>query len=467
MMAVVSVAAFTACDDDNDTDYVYGQSAIKIVSQDLSFPAAASTRTVTVDAPGAVTVTSSDRTGWVTTSVEGNVITVSVTENSALDGRAAMLTIACGDDKTTLSLVQSGLIFDFQFDPAIETEAEATVLTYAINANAPVTVTSDVDWIRPAIADGVLSIDIKANPLLTDRAGKLTLTCANSSTELLFTQKGLVFPLFKVEEISGNDDAAVYTYEFKADIEVKFATDDSWIHASFADNVVTVTIDENATGHMRNGILNFEVAGETGSVAIEQWEFDKDIAGDYYLFFTNPSTGADSYFNATFKKTDSTYAIDLPDLGLSIPVTWDANTLSLTAAAGGYLGIYSPYYTFLTYGFTNPSTGKTSVTWSDTAAMSAAFEYFEEEGVGYTVADFIDTKTYTYELTMMMIYAFNEATASSSSAAGSLARLQDPELLRMTPLETEAPGETQEAVAKKAFSRKGSAKPMVISAPMK
>ena len=64
-----------------------------------------------VDTTDPVTVTSSDQ-GWVTTAVSGNTISVSVTENTSLDGRSSTLTIKAGSKTAEISVIQSGLIFD-------------------------------------------------------------------------------------------------------------------------------------------------------------------------------------------------------------------------------------------------------------------------------------------------------------------------------------------------------------------
>ncbi len=98
-------------------------------------------------------------------------------------------------------------------------------------------------------------------------------------------QEELKFPLFKIQTLRVNDSQSTKTYEFKADIPVKFTTEADWVQADFANNTVSIATEANTTGRIRNATLNYEIAGEAGSLVIVQAEFDKEIAGDFHLTF--------------------------------------------------------------------------------------------------------------------------------------------------------------------------------------
>lgn len=162
MIAIIAGVAFTACDDDDDKWVGDGTSTLSILSRETSFPAAASQGSIVVDTTDPVTVTSSDQ-GWVTTAVSGNTISVSVTENTSLDGRSSTLTIKAGSKTAEISVIQSGLIFDMGGVLNIGSGDDATTLTYPFKTNAPVTVTTDADWCTALIVDDALVVSMTEN----------------------------------------------------------------------------------------------------------------------------------------------------------------------------------------------------------------------------------------------------------------------------------------------------------------
>ncbi len=162
IITVMAGVAFTACDDDDDKWVGDGTSTLQVISRETSFPAAASQGTIVVDTAEPVTVSSSDQ-GWVTTAVNGNTVTVSVTENSSLEGRTSNLTIKAGDKTTEIAVIQAGLIFDMGGVLNIGSGDKATTLTYPLKANAPLTVTTDADWCSASIVDDALVVTMTEN----------------------------------------------------------------------------------------------------------------------------------------------------------------------------------------------------------------------------------------------------------------------------------------------------------------
>ncbi len=162
--AIVSGVAFTSCRDDSDYPEVETPGTIEIESRELSFPAAASQGSIVVKASHhPVTVTTDVDQPWMTATVEGNVITVSVTENTSLYGRISNLTLHSGTGKTSVSVIQSGLIFDIGGVISIGSNDDKKTFTYPVKANAGVSVSSDADWCHVSIADGELIVDLDAN----------------------------------------------------------------------------------------------------------------------------------------------------------------------------------------------------------------------------------------------------------------------------------------------------------------
>lgn len=167
----------TSCDND-DNNIPTLSAPVKIMSQQTSFPAAASTGSIVVDATAPISVTSSDQ-GWVSTSVEGNVITINVEENPSLDGRSSTLTITCGEAKSDISVIQAGVIFDLGGVVSIPAGNDATTFTYELKSNCSFNVNSDANWIEVESTDNGLVVKLDANNSGHVRRGNVTYTAGS------------------------------------------------------------------------------------------------------------------------------------------------------------------------------------------------------------------------------------------------------------------------------------------------
>ncbi|MDE5903733.1 BACON domain-containing carbohydrate-binding protein [Duncaniella sp.] len=405
LFALIAAAGFTACSDYEAPD-ITTESAISITGHETYFPASASTGSITFEAKGPVTVTTDNE--WITTTLDGNTINIAVTQNNALDGRTGTIIVKCGNATDEISIIQSGIIFKFADVSEIDIESKAWTNSYEANASIPMSVTSDSEWLKASLTDGILTIEADRNTKLQARTGIVTISVGNLTYDITVNQGPLIFPLVKATEISQNDDAKTYTYDFPSDIEVTFSSDVEWLHGSFENETVTITVDANNDGHIRKGNLSYSLEGTEGSVSIEQYQFDKDIAGEYILVYTN-SAGKQAAFKASLKQTGTKYSIDLTDLDFSIPVQYDETTLTLKLGCGDYIGNWvdedGTFSVYSIYGFVKD--GKSMVTASENAYMTSQISYSEMNGKGYTIASFKDSGTYDYPLNSFILAGFS------------------------------------------------------------
>ncbi len=462
LFTIIAAAGFTACSDYEAPD-ITTESVISITGYETSFPASASTGSITFEAKGPVTVTTNNQ--WITASVDGNRIDIAVDQNNAFSGRSGSITVKCGNATDNISIIQSGIIFKYDDVSTIDIDSDAWSQTYKADATLPVSVTSDSEWLKASLTDGILTIAADRNTKLQARTGIVTISVGNLTNDITVNQGPLIFPLVKVTEISQNDDAKTYTYDFPSDIPVQFNTESSWIHATFANETVTITVDENNSGHMRSGSLSYSLEGADGSLTISQYDFDKDIAGEYQWIFTDPSDGKNYYFPATMKRDGSNYTLDFTvgAYKLSAPLKWNDATKTLNLAGGAYLGKWSSYFAYMCYTFYDPEEDAIFYTWDTKPSMNASFTYFESQGMGITAAAFVDAKTFDYALIAMQIRAFKAQPASSASSAGYIKKMEEPILMRTQTLPEEG-GNTEETTAatplkKTAAAKIASAKP--------
>lgn len=416
--------------------------AISIVSRDVSFPAAASTGTIQFTSEGAVTVSTDN--SWITASVEGDLIKVSVTQNDNLMSRAGVIVAKCGNRTTDISIIQDGQVFAIPGTEVLSFASEASTQIIDFKANAPVTASSNVDWITAAVEDGALKVSVTDNTSIDPREGSFTVTYGDNTASVPVQQNGFYIALFDRTSWNMTGTAnSTLSYTYKLAVAPEITTDCDWITYTFDENtkILKFTAAKNTTGHVRQGSFSYDIAGKQGTVEVMQCNFATDLASDQYgLYFTKPSDGKLYYMAATLEKVGTVYQITLPKMGISIPLTYSTVNYTFTLKGGQNCGKYGSYNVFTTFGFTEEGKGK--VTWDTGATMigEVGYEFDEEDNAGYTFIEFYDGGTYSVPLETLMLYAFSSTTLSGDTALGYLQWMADPFLMRIDEAEaSEAP----------------------------
>lgn len=186
LLAVLVVAGFVACSEDNDFG-VERESRIHIVKSDVLFQAAAGIGTVEFEATGLVGV-ETDR-DWCTATVSGNTVNVAVTENGNLEGRSAQLTLRCGEDAVHVTVQQTGLVFQLSTGSMIVADSnKAHTLTYKMTSNVPLNFESSADWFSVTVEGEHLLVTFKENNTGHARIGNLMYSSNTVSQSLQVVQ---------------------------------------------------------------------------------------------------------------------------------------------------------------------------------------------------------------------------------------------------------------------------------------
>ena len=162
--------AFSSCENEEGHGYEIADN-IQIVSNNISFDANAQSGTVEVIAPGAVTVKCD--APWVTTSVDGSIINVTVTRNLSLEGRNAVLTIMSGNEKKNITVAQRGYVFDLDFGGATELKLGDAAFSkaYPCKSTLDLEISTSASWLTAVYSDGKLTISAEENNTGNPRKG--------------------------------------------------------------------------------------------------------------------------------------------------------------------------------------------------------------------------------------------------------------------------------------------------------
>lgn len=286
---------------------------------------------------------------------------------------------------------------------------------------------TDQGWCTATISGSTIQVSVEENLGLESRNSMLTIRCGSDTTSIAITQAGIIFDLSSGTQILLGDEAKTYSYDIKCNTELTLTPTVDWISVKVEEDQMHITLTENNTGHVRRGGIAYKAGANEDQIIVTQYDFEKDIAGEYMLLFTNSETGARQYLDATLSKTGNTYSIELTALGFSIPVTYNQASGDLIVKAGQYIGDYASYkvHTMLW----DTAAGK--VTWSTSTSMSATFEYVEEEGIGYTIAPLKDNGSWAnFHPDALCLEAFSSTNLSGNTDIGSLLDLIEPQLQR-------------------------------------
>ena len=307
--------------------------------------------------------------------------------------------------------------------------ASASQGSIVVDAPGEFTVSkTDQGWCTTTISGSTIQVSVEENLGLESRNSMLTIRCGNDTTSIAVIQSGVIFDLSAGSQILLGNEAKTYSYDIKCNTDLTLTPSDEWISVSVEEDKMNITLTENNTGHVRRGSIAYKAGTNEDKITITQYDFEKDIAGEYMLLFTDAETGALKYLDATLSKAGNAYSIKLTGLGFSIPVTFNQANGDLIMKAGQYIGDYASYkvHTMLW------DTTAGLVTWSTSTSMSAAFEYAEEEGVGYTIAPFKDNGSWVgRHPDAICLEAFSSTSLSQSTDVGSLLDLIYPYLQRV------------------------------------
>ena len=165
--------------------------ALKVVSSNVVFGVEGGEGTIVVEADGTVSVTS--ERPWVQTSVNGNTITVTVSElNPSPQSRYSRLTIQAGSEKTYVTVHQFGEIFDGMKMEDVTVSNAGTTMRYGFKANMTVNVTADQPWVHCEMDEeneGVLIVTVDKHEGFGYRFANVSFTAGSNTGSMKITQE--------------------------------------------------------------------------------------------------------------------------------------------------------------------------------------------------------------------------------------------------------------------------------------
>lgn len=334
--------------------------------------------------------------------------------------------MACSDDDdagaaysrtSTISVVKSDVLFS----------AKAGTGSVTVKAGAPLEVIDTCSWCKvTATNDSTVSVAVDLNANKSGRSSLLTIKSGVDSVNVTIQQEGFVFQTDLGTVAAFGDEATEQSYAMACNGDPEITSTADWLSVTTRNDSLIVSAEENNTGVIRKGYVKFTYGDFKDSLLVNQYDFDKDIAGDYYFAFYN-SKGKMSYLASEFLKYEGEYYIALPGVDLVLPVKFDEKNCKVSFTAGSYMGEWveegTTYYAYSVLG----SSEAGYITWSPTVSMAASF-YSED---GYTLAEFEDTGSWNYVADYLSIQLFKKQETVSANRVGALINMFAPFMQKM------------------------------------
>jgi len=293
------ILSLTNCNDDNKEDEEFG--TLSIVKSEVTFPAiGGNDGYIDFNYSGNVEVSSSE--DWCTVEIDGNRVNISVTPNTSIVTKCAIVTISSDEQKQEIPVYQMAAITNF----GDMTETKITCLeqeyTYRdVISDFPITASSSETWAKVSVdTTNNVNINFELNTSKDTRSCNIKLTSASGGSHTInFIQEGLSI-------ITNTDTIRVYSMDggngnninITCPVDYTASSNDSWINYSLDNNVLSVTLD--ASNEVREGKITLSVGSTneiTKEITVIQGIIYEDILGKYSVSYTTSSSSTASVYS--------------------------------------------------------------------------------------------------------------------------------------------------------------------------
>lgn len=294
---------------------------------------------------------------------------------------------------------------------------------------------ANVDWATLKIDKATNSVFVTAASNNSKQSRHTTVVVKSSPNDSVivdFDQYGFVFSTSLPQTLLLSDKAQSQTYGMEVDIPPTVASTADWLKATVNGDKLSLEATENATGHPRNATVTITTSnGSTYTSNVTQAEFNKDIAGEYYLLDGDSLAAGITSGTMVDLRENKTGAKELyfPQLALSLSVAWNDATSTLTMAGGTPMGPFAMGKTTY-YLFADMIATDGYVYWDNSVTYSATIAY--DENSKATMGEFKDDGTIdaSTQVNGFSIDAFKDNEASNDNYAGGLMSFGNPILIK-------------------------------------
>ena len=290
---------------------------------------------------------------------------------------------SCDNDDTTNEIATHGLAVT-----SATTKFDAIGGTNSITvANTPVSAYTNDDWATVAIDGNTVKVTATQNNDIQSRHASVVIkSSAEDSAVVNIDQDGMVMEIAN-SKTTFNDAAGEHKIHINHNLPVTVTTKADWLSASVADDSLTVTTTENATGEPRQAWVYYSSGIITDSIRVMQFTPEKDILGDYNLYYYSNKKWHVLGVNIG-KEANGSYAMHFTDEGMaeqgwSVPVTIGTDKPEFTFTNLSKIGTFTDDKTYSVLWMVMAAKDEYAYTSKDTEVTATASWTVDPDGSTY------------------------------------------------------------------------------------
>lgn len=262
---------------------------------------------------------------------------------------------SCSDDKD-YSATEMSTINVLESKTSLLAEPDQGYVLVDCNPVKAYVDAADQSWLSVEVKGDSVKFCSTQNESTESRNTLLVIKKSETDSVMLnVLQRGMIFIVEnKVNIVQPNDNAKEYFYNVKTDYVGNVVSTPDWVKANFADDRLKVNVDENNEGHLRTGYVVYTSGNYRDSIQVTQYDLQKDILGDYEIWVgydpikdtckdkvqaqlkTNANGAVLLTFDTYYQPTATTTA----KITVQFPVTFDADSISLSINSGDQVATY-------------------------------------------------------------------------------------------------------------------------------
>jgi hypothetical protein len=180
---IIPVLVLSGC---NQYEYNEPARQLKVIESALDFNANAGSGYILLESNAALSATSS--AGWCMTQVDGKKINISVTANSDIENRTAMVRIRANGDSINVPVTQQSAIFMVD-NLSFAIKRDAANLKTCVVSDKPISVSSESSWITATFVQDTIFLSVSENTSTVLREGKIKVTSGAISQYIVVKQE--------------------------------------------------------------------------------------------------------------------------------------------------------------------------------------------------------------------------------------------------------------------------------------
>lgn len=240
-----------------------------------------------------------------------------------------LVLVSCDDDSTNEIAAHGLAVVSAQ----TSFPAAGGTQTIAV-AKTPVSYYTNDSWATVAVSGKNVNVTAAENPDRQSRHATVVVKSSEQDSAIVdIDQDGMVVALEAGKSIvlASGDNAGVTSYLMNHNLNVEVSSNADWLTPVVNGDSLSLSYTQNDTGNPRFAWVHYTSGNVTDSLSVLQYETDKDVLGNYGLYYYDFDNSDWYYLNVElYKPTDTTYAMRFNDnlfarLGFSIPVVMDSD----------------------------------------------------------------------------------------------------------------------------------------------